>query len=252
MRALGLVATTLITSVLASHAKAEDWEVTVTPYVWLAFPQGDVKVLGARGGGGGGRDEPFIDTEFNDVKLSGVFTGSAEARYQQFGALADLTYYEIESDSDITVGPLPAVGGKVKVSGTKGFLVGYWRAYDDETSSIDLFGGVHYLRVQIKANVITADAEHSARVEKDLWDPVIGVRGKHRFGERFGVSGLATYGGGGSSESLYELQGYLTYRFTDSMTGLAGYRYYSTEWDGRLVEYDTSFSGPLIGVNFAF
>lgn len=252
MRALGLIATTLITSAFTSHASAQDWEVTLTPYVWVAFPKGDVKVLGERRGGGGTGDANLIDAEFNDVKLSGAFTGSADVRYQRFGVLGDLTYYEIESDSDISVGRLPAINGEMTISGTKGLLVGYWRAYATEQSSIDLLGGVHYLGVEIKATVSTANASVSGKVEKDLWDPVVGVRGQTRFGERFGVTGLATIGGGGSADSLYEVQGYLTYQFTPSIRGLAGYRFYSTEWDGDRVEYDTSFSGPLVGVSFTF
>lgn len=246
-------------------AKADgDWSVSLTPYLWVAFPQGDVAAasggslgsggIGGGGGGGGGNvDFPDINFNLDDVGLSGAFTGAADFRYRRFGVLADVTYYEIKADKDITATDLPDIDGKATVSGTKAMLVGYWRAYETEKSAVDLLGGVHYLDVDTKVRASTPNRDFSFSVGKDLWDPVIGVRGKTRFGDHFGVSGIATYGGFGvSSDSLYELQGYLTYRFNSSITAEAGYRYYSTKWEARRLDYDASFSGPLVGLTFTF
>jgi len=237
----------------AAKAQEKPWEVVVTPYLWVAFPEGDVTAMsGDRGGGGGIRDSD-VHANFDDVGLSGAFTGSAEFRYGRFGVLADLSYYEIEADKNITIGPLPAIDGELKISGTKALIVGYWRAYETETSDIDLLGGAHYLGIDTDINVSNANRAVSRSSEEDLWDPVIGVRGRTRFSEHFGLSGIATYGGFGvSSEHLFELQGYLTYRFNDTITALGGYRYYSTKWEGDRLDYDASFSGPLVGLSFHF
>lgn len=247
--ALGLI----LAATTASGAVAQDeWDFRVTPYLWLAFPSGDVTARSARSGGGGGFDSD-VSVTFDDVELSGAFTGSAEVRYGAFGAMADLTYYEVEGDKDITIGPLPALDGKVTVSGTKGMIVGFWRAYETDTSSVDLLGGAHFLGVETEVNVTGPVRSITGKVEEDLWDPVIGVRGATRFGDHFGVYGLATAGGFGvSSDSLYELQGYLTYKFNDTFTALAGYRYYQTKFEGDRLIYDASFSGPLIGLSFNF
>ncbi|MBO9707288.1 MAG: hypothetical protein J7521_03650 [Caulobacter sp.] len=238
----------------AAQAQDKDWEVNLTPYVWVAFPKGDVHVQGERrgGGGGGGGGDSIINASFDDVKLSGVFTGTGDIRYKRFGVLGDLTYYEIKSDSDVFVGPIRAINGEVKVSGTKGLMVGYWRVHAGDRANLDLLAGVHYLGVKVGATVNIADASFSGDVDKDLWDPVIGVRGQAMVSKHFGVRGLATYGGGGDSDSLYELQAYATYRFSHRATALAGYRYYSTKWADRRLDYDVSFSGPLIGLNFTF
>lgn len=235
----------------ASQAAAQEWEVNITPYIWLAFPKGDVSLVG-RGPGGIVADGPRIDASFDDVKLTGVFTGSADVSYDRFGVFGDISFYEIKAD-DITLDRVPAISGEVKVSGTKALLVGYWRAYETEESRVDLLAGVHYLGAEAEGSIATENRSANLEVDRDLWDPVIGIRGETRFNERFGIKGLATYGGFGvSSDSLYELQGYVTWRFNPTITALAGYRYYSTDWGSRFINYDTSFSGPLVGLNFRF
>lgn len=253
MRKIGFLTILLASAAFPLAAQAEDdWSVSVTPYLWVAFPQGDVTAESGRTGGGGDLD-PDIHVNFDDIGLSGAFTGAVDVRYGRFGVLGDLTYYEIEADKDITAGPLPAIDGEVKVSGTKGLIVAYWRAYETETSSIDLMGGAHYLGIDTDVSVSTANRSISFGTEEDLWDPVVGVRGKTRFSEHFGLTGIATYGGFGvSSDHLYELQGYLSYRFSDMITAQAGYRYYSTKWEGDRLIYDASFSGPLVGLTFTF
>lgn len=239
----------------ASEAVGQDWEVNLTPYVWVAFPRGDVSVAGSGpgGGGGGGVNLPQINANFDDVKLSGIFTGSADVSYRRFGLFGDISYYQIKADKEITVGRLPAISGGLKLSGTKAMLVGYWRAYETEATRVDLLAGAHYLRAKGTATVVTNIGSVAGSSERELWDPIVGIRGETRFGEHLGVKGLASYGGfSGDSDELYELQGYLTWRFNPTVTALAGYRYYSTEWEARFLNYDAAFSGPLVGLNFRF
>lgn len=242
---------------LGGSAIAQDWHFEVTPYVWVAFPDGEVRTtidtsgIGGGGGGGGGINLP-VRTRFRDVKLTGAFTGAADVRYDRFGLFGDLTYYEIESDKDTTIGSLPTITGDVTVAGTKGMILAYWRAHEGERSSIDLMAGAHYLGVDVDVNVSAGSVSASGGRKEDLWDPMVAVRGHTQFGDHLGVRGLLAYGGGSSADSLYELQGYVSYRFNDNVTALAGYRYYSTDWSGRLLSYDVDFSGPLLGLTFTF
>ena len=252
MRRIGLLAILAVAAGLPAGAYAEDgWTFSVTPYLWVAFPQGDVALASGRGASRPTVD-PDVQVNFDDIGLSGAFTGAAEARYGKFGVLGDLTYYEVEADKDIAAGPLPDADGEVTISGTKGMIVGYWRAYETDRASIDLLGGAHHLGIDADVSVSTPNRQISFGAKEDLWDPVIGVRGKTLIGERFGVSGLAAAGGFGvSTESLYEVQAYLSYQFNDLLTAEAGYRFYSTKWEGDRIDYDASFSGPLIGLTFS-
>ena len=253
MRRIGILALLAATAGLPAAAHAEDdWTVAITPYVWIAFPTGDVSLASGRGGSRP-TVNPDVQVNFDDIGLSGAFTGSADVRYGKFGVLGDLTYYEVEADKDIAAGPLPDADGKVTISGTKGMIVGYWRAYETDRASVDILGGAHYLGIDADVAVSTPNRRIAFGAKEDLWDPVIGVRGKTMISEHFGVIGLATAGGFGvSSESLYEVQAYLSYRFNDLITAEAGYRFYSTKWEGDRIDYDASFSGPLMGLTFTF
>lgn len=229
----------------------DDWHVEVTPYIWVAFPDGEIQTTIDAPSAGGGVSLP-VNTRYRDVKLTGAFTGAADVRYQRFGVMGDLSYYEIETSKNTTLGNLPTISGNVTLSGTKGMILAYWRAHETERSSVDLMAGAHYLGVDLDVNVASASASASGSRERDLWDPIVAVRGKTQFSEHFGAQGLLAYGGGGSVDSLYELQGYVSYRFNDRVTALAGYRYYSTEWDKNRLSYDVAFSGPLVGLTFTF
>lgn len=252
MRTIGLLALLAATAGLAAAHAEDDWTFSVTPYVWIAFPTGDVALASGRGGSRP-TINPDVQVNFDDIGLSGAFTGSADVRYGKFGVLGDLTYYEVEADKDIAAGPLPDADGKVTISGAKGMIVGYWRAYETDRASVDLLGGAHYLGIDADVAVSTPNRRIDFGAKEDLWDPVIGVRGKTLIGEHFGVIGLASVGGFGvSSESLYEVQAYLSYQFNDLLTAEAGYRFYSTKWEGDRIDYDASFSGPLIGLTFTF
>ena len=253
MRRIGILALLAATAGLPAAAHAEDdWTVAITPYVWIAFPTGDVSLASGRGGSRP-TVNPDVQVNFDDIGLSGAFTGSADVRYGKFGVLGDLTYYEVEADKDIAAGPLPDADGTVTISGAKGMIVGYWRAYETDRASVDILGGAHYLGIDADVAVSTPNRRIAFGAKEDLWDPVIGVRGKTMISEHFGVIGLATAGGFGvSSESLYEVQAYLSYRFNDLITAEAGYRFYSTKWEGDRIDYDASFSGPLMGLTFTF
>ena len=243
----------LLAAGFSGAAAAQDWNFEVTPYIWVAFPDGEVRTtIDTSGAGGGGGINLPVNTRFRDVKLTGAFTGAADVRYDRFGLFGDLTYYEIETDKDTTIGSLPTITGDVTVAGTKGMILGYWRAHEDERSSIDLMAGAHYLGVDLDVNVSAGSVSASGSREKNLWDPMVAVRGRTQFGERFGVRGLLAYGGGSSADSIIELQAYGSYRFNDNITALAGYRFYSTDWSDRFLSYDVDFSGPLIGLTFTF
>lgn len=254
MRWFGVCAVALLAGSAPLAAQAQEWRLAVTPYIWVAFPQGDVTAdSGPIGGGGGGPFDREVHASFDDVSLTGAFTGSVDVGYGRFGVLGDLTYYEITADKNLALGRLPDASGKVEISGTKGLIAGYWRAYETETSQVDLLGGAHYLGIDADVAASTVNRSVAYSAEDDLWDPVVGVRGRTRLSEHFGLSGIATYGGFGvSSDQLYELQAYVTYRFNDLITAEAGYRYYSTKWEGDRLVYDASFSGPLIGLTFNF
>jgi len=86
---------------------------------------------------------------------------------------------------------------------------------------------------------------------KDVWDGVIGVRGKADFAEKWFVSYYADVGAG-SSSTTWQLFAGVGYHFTKSFDALLGYRYLGYRFRHDNPVSDLALSGPLLGVGFKF
>jgi hypothetical protein len=234
----------------ASAQSFDDVEFKLTPYIWIAWPEGDIETESGNGGSG---NLPPIHANFDDVSLSGMFTGSADVRFGRFGAFGDLSYYEIEADKDIDITGDVFVSGQFDVSGLKGMLNGYYRFYDDGRSTMDVLAGIHYVQADLDIGVTTPNRTLSGSLDEDWWDPVIGVRGEAAFTDHFGIEGFAFYGGFGvNSDELYDLFGALNMRFNNTFKASLGWRWFADKFSGDRLDYETSFSGPLVGLEFTF
>jgi hypothetical protein len=233
----------------ASAQSANDVEFKLTPYIWIAWPEGDIET----DFGGGGASLPPISANFDDVSLAGVFTGSADVRFQRFGVFGDISYYEIEAEKNIDIIGDLFVDGTFDVGGLKGMLNGYYRVFDNGRSSVDVMAGLHYLEANLEVDLMTPNRTLSGEIDDDWWDPVIGVRGDAAFTEHFGIEGFAFYGGFGvSSDELYDLFGAFNVRFNDTFTASLGWRWFTDKFSGDRLDYEISFSGPLAGLEFTF
>jgi hypothetical protein len=233
----------------ASAQSADDVEFKLTPYIWIAWPEGDIQTES----GGGSVNLPPIQANFDDVSLTGMFTGSADVRFQRFGAFGDLSYYEIEADKNIDITGDLFVDGKFEVSGLKGILAGYYRVYDGDNASFDVLAGAHYLEASVGLDLTTPNRTLSGDVDDDWWNFLVGLRGEYGFSENFGVEGFGFYGGfGGSSDELYDLFAATNWRFNDMFTASLGWRWFSNKFSGDRLDFEVSFSGPLVGLEFTF
>ena len=232
----------------ASAQSADDIEFKLTPYIWIAWPEGDIETES-----GGGGNLPPINANFDDVSLAGVFSGSALAPFQRFGVFGDVSYYEIEAEKNINIIGDLFVDGTLDVGGLKGMLNGYYRVYDNGRNSVDLLAGIHYLQADLDINLVTPNRTINGSIDDDWWDPVIGVRGEAAISQHFGLEGFAFYGGFGvSSDELYDLFAAANVRFNDTFTASLGWRWFTDKFSGDRLDYETSFSGPLAGLEFTF
>ena len=232
----------------ASAQTFDGVEFKITPYIWIAWPEGDIETAG----GGGGPNLPPIQANFDDVSLSGMFTGSADVRFGRFGAFGDLSYDEIEADKNINITGDLFVDGTFEVSGLKGILAGYYRVFENDNTSLDVLAGAHYLEASVGLDLTTPNRTLSGDVDDDWWDFVVGLRGEYGFSENFGIEGFGFYGGFTDSEELYDLFGAVNWRFNDMFTASLGWRWFSNTFSGDRLDFETSFSGPLVGLEFTF
>lgn len=197
--------------------------------------------------------------------LEFVFMGTIEARRRDWSWMGDVVYFSF-GDYESKVTSITGPGGGITIpvnSGTetdlKGMaatLVGGWPLSQTPTSHMDVHFGARYTRLKVKLDWNFAGpagglaTSGSVESTKDLWDGIVGVRGRtnidHNWDLRYYLDA-----GAGSSRFTYQLFGGVGYRFNWGDVSL-GYRHLAYEMrDDRPVE-DMTFSGPQIAVGFTF
>jgi hypothetical protein len=255
------VQSVLLSSAVGAEPQEASWEFTVTPYAWL--PHVDA-ALRYEPPGTGGTPVPMTDLlKF----LNGALFLSGEARKGKWGLAADLVYCDFEKvGSNVTtvVGP----GGATEVpinTGTTTSLTGYMVSVTGNYSLVrqpgnnfDILAGVRYthLGTTLDWSFDTAVGSLPARAgsvgrDIDLWDGVVGFRGKLGFG---GGKWFVPYyldAGAGTSKFTWQAMLGVGYAFGWGDLLLA-YRNLSFEQgDNQPVEH-FRLTGPALGAAFHF
>lgn len=247
-RCAAIAAAALCAAQAQPSAAQDEWEFSLTPYLWIVGVEGNV---GARPG----RPPVNVDAEFDSIfdKLEGGFLGKAEARRGRFGAVVDLDYLSISGGDEIRVGDRIALSGEVELSTFDATIAGYYRAHQGERVTVDLFGGARLTSVEVDVTASLNDFDFSGDVSQDWWDPIVGMRLSGPIGGRFGLTGYADYGGFGvASDAVWQVYGALDYRLTRSIAMALGYRVYGVDFEDDPLDYDIRAGGPVIAARFSF
>ncbi|CUH50077.1 outer membrane protein [Ruegeria atlantica] len=235
---------TWIPMTTAAVAQQSDWSYEATIYLFM--PETEVTQETARGTVDGTLS--FSDALKNlDLAFMGVF-GASNGRWS---LLADYNYVDVSFSNDT---PGPASSG-LETSLTTQFFSGYvgYRAYTTDTSYVDLVGGFRWFRTQTDFAVLPGAAPgRSVNVDESWTDPVIGVRARVAFNDRWSGTGFFDYGGFSSDSETWQVLLTADYEINDRWVIRGGYRYISFdhEIDGNDFTFDQS--GPLIGATYRF
>ena len=227
-------------SLIPATALAENdgWQYRITPYGWLPTLYTDLAI---------GPNQPVeSDTSLLDI-LDFAALLSGEIRKGDWGVIGEINYLALSQDASTPGGKLKA---KMSMSGVMGGAAIAYRAFKDERSSIDVFGG--FRAWSLDASI---DFKHLNKVSttKSWIDPIIGLRGHYDLTPDFFVDGLAEIGGFGvGSDFQWELVGRVGYRITESISASVGYRHLALDFkDGKLV-VDAAMTGPMVAFDFTF
>jgi len=256
-----------------SPALRDEWTFAVNPYLWLPSVNGTLKYDIPSGGGGG----PTVDIANNRLENLGfALLINGEARKGDWAIFMDVDIVSINAqNSTLQSVEFQNAGGQIPVTagvdlGTQssfradlGELVGSYTMAHNDRSSIDILGGFRYLSLrasldwQLAADIagpgpgqsFGRSGSISQRVE--LWDGIIGVRGRVGLGS--GTWAIPYYldVGAGASALTLQAMAAIEYRFRWGDVQLF-YRYlYYDMKDDKLLQ-GVSFDGPGFGVNFRF
>jgi len=249
------------------------WSYSLTPYLWLPSVESTLKYQLPPGSGSPTVEvsrETLLDT------LDFGFMLSGEARRGKWSIFGDYIYLKLSGAKsavrslDFNPG-LPSVnpgnttvdtGTEAGLKGSMFALVGGYNISGSNESPMDVIGGLRYFGVtattdwRFSAAVAgpgpgqTFAATGSISKKEDLWDAVVGLRGRAKLADRWDLPYYLDVGGGSSSLTWQAMLG-LSYAFKWGEATIA-YRHLFYDQKGNKLVQDLTFSGPLIGATFRF
>jgi len=273
----GMVLLAAITAAIFSapaHAQAvahaDHWVFSITPYLWLPNINGTLKYSVPPGAGG----SPEVETGPNDYleNLQAVILISGEARRDRWSVFTDLIYLGF-SDEESSVKSVnfggSLVSSSVNVATSSSFRGTAWTlgtGYAVQTGQavmLDIFGGMRYFSIEASTDWQLAVAitgpgggqtfprTGSISAGADLWDGIIGVRGRVLLGSSdWSIPYYLDVGAGSSNWTWQGMLG-IAYSFKWGGVTLAYRNLYYDQNDDKLVQ-DLRFTGPALGLTFRF
>ena len=237
----------LLPCLMVAPAAAEEWDITVSPYLWAAGIQGKTSTL--PGLPAADIDMSFGDV-FKDIKPSGmVFFNANKGR---LGFAADLQYVETETK---TKGLQPLFGGETlrSTSFVASALVNYL-VLDSARGSLRLGGGARLWSVETDLKLSDGLLPGRRRSHEETWvDPILGGSGVVNLSPKIFARAWAYVGGFGIGADLTaDLFAGFGYRITDSISSTLGYRWVKVDYERGDFLYDVRQDGIATGISFAF
>lgn len=231
--------------VVAGPASAEGWTFAVSPYLWLPGISTSTEI-----------DGRTLDADLSPsdavASLDFAFMGAVEARNGRWGLILDTVYADLGAEESTPFGQLWSEAEvDTRLSATT-IYAGY-RVAESEKGSVDLLAGARFYDLDMTLSLAPGLREARSRAISDTWvNPVLGVRGRYAFTERWFASGVADFGGFAGETSSWQLFGSLGYQFNPNWSVQGGWRYLDIDHEINNSDVGIALSGPILGVTFRF
>lgn len=251
----------------AESTSSDQWAFTVTPYLWLPTINGSLKYelpnTIAR---------PEVETGPNDylTNLDFAMMISGEARKDKWSIFTDVIYLDFGSENShvksfggANVNATVDLGTQSSLSGGIWTLVGGYAAVQEPKATLDVIGGFRYLSLKastdwtlsavindpVSGNALATSGSISQKA--DLWDAIVGVRGKVKLGDgNWSMPYYADIGTGSSTLTWQAMVG-VAYSWNWGDVGLV-YRHLAYDMGDDKLLQNVEFSGPALGAAFHF
>jgi hypothetical protein len=224
-----LLGTTLVLA--APLANAQQWDWSLTPYLWASGIDGDTSV---------GPIQADLSVDFGDIVdvLDGAALVHVEAQSETHGYFGDLVYLATEIDE----------GGRTRTElDTTIVELGYLR----KTSRIGMEFGIRYWDFDLEIDPTTLP---TAQGESDWVDGFVGIRSVRELSDKWNLTTRANIGAGGA-DFTYGVGVIFGREIGSSGQFVAGVKlldidYEDTTANGRPFTLDSMFVGATIGYMF--
>ncbi len=234
---LALLMLVLSTAANAAEPESNQWQFTITPYLWVATITGTT---------GSTADPATTNTNYNFLSLDNLdsaFFIAASARRGRWTVQTDMVFLNFSDDF-----VLDPVTIDIELKGDVFELTGAYLPRAFEHTEI-LFGA---RRVSLELGIaLTPGPQESS---KQIWlDPLIGLRHIRPLGERWQAVFRADVGGFGvSSDFTFNGLAGATFNMTKHSSLFLGYRYLTLEFGDDDILEDLTAKGLALGVEFSF
>jgi hypothetical protein len=230
----------LVTVVLlirgAAYAQDSDWNLTLTPFGWLAGLKGDtgVKPLVAE-----------IDLSpsdiIDDLEVAAMLT--LDANNGTWGVVADMFYVELEDGATTAVGKIKAeVEQWIVTAGP------YYRIPAENDLVIDVGAGGRYMNADTD---VTTPLGNSSDTEEWV-DPILMLNLRIPVTEKFFIDVNGDIGGFGvESDLTWAVMGAAGYSISESVDLLVAYQHLDVDYEKDGFVYDAATSGFAVGLSIA-
>lgn len=258
-----------------AQAPADRWSFSLTPYLWLPSMDGTLRYGPPPATGSSPNVTVDADTLLGALDFA-IMLG-ADARKGRWSIATDLIYLDLGSDGgrvksvDFNPGSGPvnvdtstfSLNADTDVKGTVWSVYGGYSVVYERNHTMDVIAGFRYFDLDATTNwtlsaAVTGPAgtQNFARagsVSKgdELWDVVVGVRGRLNIGSgNWFVPYHLDFGGGDSKLTWQGIVGVgYSYKWGDLFLA---YRYLSYEAGGNKLVEDLKFGGLGAGLTFRF
>ena len=263
--ALSVTAAGLVPTLAAAQTSqpADKWQVSASIYAYLPSVSSSTRFPTT----GGSSIDVDGDTILDSLKMA--FMGSLDVHNGRWGVFNDVLYLDLGNTKtgtrDFTLGniTLPASVSANLDYDLKGLIwtvAGEYRlATGNPAYTIDLLAGARLFNVKTTLDYAISGTAGShplagksgrSEVSEDLWDGIVGVKGRYAFGQnRQWYVPYYLDVGTGQSDLTWQAAGGVGYAFGwGELSAMWRYIDYSME-SGKAVE-SMSFNGPMFGATF--
>lgn len=260
----------LALGVLSGEAHAQErWTFSLTPYLWLPNVNGTLKYAIPPGGGA----RPEVDTGPSSYleNLSFALMLAGEARAGRWSTFTDLIYLDFDGEKSTVkavnfgaerIDTALDASTKSSLTGVAWTIGGGYAVLREPQHTLDVLAGARYFGLKASSHwalsapvggpngqVLAQSGSISQR--EDLWDVIVGARGRLKLGERGWFVPYYVDAGAGSSALTAQALAGIGYAFKwGEIAATYRYVYYDLAGDGLLQE--VRFAGPAFGATFRF